>query len=65
MHSTPARSVIPSTAETEVGALGYHREEATPHPGLILDALVWCEVMAAGELTLSAYEVRLQEGCEE
>lgn len=27
----------------------------------ILDALAWCEVTAAGELTLSAYEARLRE----
>lgn len=61
MPSSPARSTIPSAAETEVGVLGSRREEATPRSGLILDVLVRCEVPAAGELTLSAHEGRLRE----
>lgn len=53
MHSTPGPSSHPP--QTEVG---YRREQATPHPGLIPGVLAWCEVMAAGELTLSVYKVR-------
>lgn len=60
MHSSH-RSTISSAAETEVDVLGSHREEATPHPGLILDVLAWREVPTAGELTLSAYEAKLRE----